>query len=72
MSLHPQHGWGIILQQAWMLRLKDRLNDKSFDRNGNQKMREGVKGTRKLVGNTMQGAVHTVSIASSSINVLYA
>ena len=26
MSKHPERNWGIILQQAWSLRLKDRVS----------------------------------------------
>ena len=43
MARHPQHSWAIILQQAWNLRLKDKLKHESFLDRGCNKSKEICK-----------------------------
>ena len=43
MVRHPQCSWAIILQQAWNLRLKDKLKHESFSDRGHTKSKEICK-----------------------------
>ena len=43
MSHYPQRSWGVILQQAWSMYLKDRLRHEEFNKNGNKHKKEACK-----------------------------
>ena len=43
MSHYPQRSWGVILQQAWSMCLKDRLRHEEFNKNGNKHKKEACK-----------------------------
>ena len=43
MSRHPQRSWSVILQQAWNLRLKDKLKHENYVETGRPKVKEECK-----------------------------
>ena len=70
MSKNPSRSWGMILQQAWSLRLKDRIHSgRLWDLRAHHlvQLETGAKSMNPVEGSTMAG-VTLVPIASLSIN----
>ena len=67
-SRHPKHSWGVILQQAWTMLLKNQLRPGGFPFNNNNPGQD--RPLKEICKRLKKGSVHTGLAASLIIDVL--
>ena len=72
MAENPGRNWGIILQQTWMIHMKEKIGSNprvNGNNNGGNSQNQSKRGNGKIVGNTTGESVPMVSTISLNIVV---